>query len=108
MHLWMLLALSLVIGCNSAPKKIILISTDPREENWENLFDEFDIRAIHRGVGIHTKWLDVEIGKIGKGIRFDEVRGVDHTNPTKKIWGVKFIRRFYEPFVWRLKSDAIR
>lgn len=72
---------------------------DKRGENWESLLDEFDVRAIHRGVGIHTKWIDVHIGKIGRGIRFYEDRGVNYAHPTRSIWGVRFIKWFNEPFV---------
>lgn len=86
-----------LIGC-STPQKTILMSMNHSEENWQSWTDEFDVRAIHRGVGIHTKWIDVHVGKISKGIRFDEARGIDYTNVTKRIWGVKFIRRFREWF----------
>ena len=91
------IAVIFLIGC-STPGKIILMSTLPREENWQSVFDEFDVRAIHRGVGVHTKWIDIQAGKISKVIRLDEARGVDYTNVTKRIWGVKFIKRFFGRF----------
>ena len=96
---WTILVCSLLIGCASTPKKIILISTIPNEENWYNPLQEFELKTIHKGVVLYSPWIEIEVGKISKGIRWNETKGLDYQDPTKKIWGVRFIKRFFEPFV---------
>ena len=95
-----LLSIILVLtGCSTPPKKMILLSTDSRKENWYSLLQEFEIQTIHKGVVLYSPWIEIEVGKISKGIRHDTAKGSDVNNPTKKIWGVRFIKRFFEPFV---------
>ena len=82
------------------------MSIDSEEENWYNPLHELELKAIHKGVVVYSPWIEMEVGKIGKGIRFDERDGFDYQNPTKRIWGVKFIKRFNEPFVWKMEGGA--
>lgn len=94
-----------LIGC-STPQKTILMSQNPKEENWESVWDHMDVELSteKKGAFLHTKWLDLMVGKVGGGTRLDDKQRVDRLNPTKKIWGVKFIKRFYEPFSWKIED----
>ena len=88
-----MLVLLFAIGCSSTPKKIILISINPAEENWYSPLQEIEIQTIHKGVVIYSPWIDLEVGKIGKGIRLED--RFDYNNPTKRIWGFRFVKRFF-------------
>jgi len=56
------------------------------------------VHTAHKSLDLSFTWVDIRIGKIARGIDYNERRGVvDHLHPGKKIWGVLFIKRFFEP-----------
>ena len=96
--------LAVVVAC-STPSTTILKHEDPSKENWQSTWDkikpEFEISTIKKGITIKTRLVDIEIGKLTKGIRYNDPFRLDYANPTKKIWGVRFVKYFYEPYVWK-------
>ena len=103
MNMKLFLIALVLMGCSSVPKKTILISSIPEEENWYSIWndvkDHVEISTIRKGAIISLKWFDIHIGKIGYGIAYNEQKGIRYSSPTKKIWGVRFIKRFKELFI---------